>query len=774
MRACYRMAISGVSELQSASKMHIESPATFKHNRHICEQVLIDELSLAFLLYGPSKLPLRLDVKRTKTLLSQSALALRTIRDDLLTKVPGYHLVHRAWWLAARLATAYWSDYGDDIFDIFKSITHAIECVHASASVLKLDLSNTSSISPGDFHFLNTKEWLLPLTDDLTPAKFPFLVAVLRWFERSRDTYPIDIDHVELDVLRIKAVSLSRAPPLLPDLVNVIINLEGSNVITSSLVNSPNISPVKGHVATHVPSVLNDLATEQRRAAAAAKSSMTKSKLTLYPTTSRDTAASTSRDMHASTITTAREAKDLYDALSRPTDKYSVTDTQKQRLQAATSRASSSSSSTSAPIMTEEMLRKRQEARDQLDAPLLPPISRPERTVVPIPIPAPSGRPQLISVPTNKTSTQIDIETKMRPLWDAILAIPPSRISSASSEDDKKTYSRLPLRFPTSQAYIDAFQHVYLAETRAAIENAAFENRYAQPRRATLSNMRRDSFFHYIEFELRGADVTQFSEFDLVRVDISNASTGERAQFISIVESMPTRPNSRPQWTARFRAQDAHSYLTSKSASVTFTKIATLMNIVREFRALQSISSLLSSVQRQLLTPSLANQPSFSLRLDPYLKHYNPSQQTAIRSAVSTQGITLIQGPPGTGKTATIIGIISALLSMQSDAVSERGKRRILVCTPSNVAVDEILLRLCCNGIVDESGNKEEVRAGRVVRIVGADVTTVHAGVAHMTLDKVVEEEAGGVQSGNGKKFEASKRQKSEVLARASVICAYE
>ena len=50
------------------------------------------------------------------------------------------------------------------------------------------------------------------------------------------------------------------------------------------------------------------------------------------------------------------------------------------------------------------------------------------------------------------------------------------------------------------------------------------------------------------------------------------------------------------------------------------------------------------------------------------------------------QGIHLIQGPPGTGKTHTIASIVAMLLYS--------GVRKILICTPSNAAIDEVLRRL--------------------------------------------------------------------------------
>lgn len=81
--------------------------------------------------------------------------------------------------------------------------------------------------------------------------------------------------------------------------------------------------------------------------------------------------------------------------------------------------------------------------------------------------------------------------------------------------------------------------------------------------------------------------------------------------------------------------------------------------------------------------------------------------------------LTMIQGPPGTGKTSTIIALISALLLPRAQnqpyknvrigfdntfAVMRVPKLRILVCAPSNAAVDEMMLRVVEDGLLTPGG----------------------------------------------------------------------
>ncbi|XP_076289225.1 uncharacterized protein LOC143213354 [Lasioglossum baleicum] len=53
-----------------------------------------------------------------------------------------------------------------------------------------------------------------------------------------------------------------------------------------------------------------------------------------------------------------------------------------------------------------------------------------------------------------------------------------------------------------------------------------------------------------------------------------------------------------------------------------------------------------------------------------------------------------IQGPPGTGKSTVIVNIVSQVLYNKRRYTSSKGALKILVCAPTNAAIDEITLRL--------------------------------------------------------------------------------
>lgn len=96
-------------------------------------------------------------------------------------------------------------------------------------------------------------------------------------------------------------------------------------------------------------------------------------------------------------------------------------------------------------------------------------------------------------------------------------------------------------------------------------------------------------------------------------------------------------------------------------------------------------------------------KPRFSDReLDlRFQTNLNPSQQSAVRMALSAEDLAIIHGPPGTGKTTTVVEVIVQAI--------ERGDK-VLACAPSNTAVDNLLERLV-------AARQRVVRIGHPARV---------------------------------------------------------
>ncbi len=147
------------------------------------------------------------------------------------------------------------------------------------------------------------------------------------------------------------------------------------------------------------------------------------------------------------------------------------------------------------------------------------------------------------------------------------------------------------------------------------------------------------------------------------------------------------------------------------------------------------------------------------------LPELNHSQVAAIKTVLSTP-LSLIQGPPGTGKTVTSATIIYHLAKMNNS--------QVLVCAPSNVAVDQLCERIHLTGL-------------KVVRLTAKSREDVESSVSFLSLHeqvrmndsnteltKYVKLKAvqGELSSQDEKKFkQLTRAAERDILNNADVVC---
>ncbi|KAK9716247.1 hypothetical protein RND81_06G221000 [Saponaria officinalis] len=151
----------------------------------------------------------------------------------------------------------------------------------------------------------------------------------------------------------------------------------------------------------------------------------------------------------------------------------------------------------------------------------------------------------------------------------------------------------------------------------------------------------------------------------------------------------------------------------------------------------------------------------------PGLPELNASQVFAVKSVLQ-KPLSLIQGPPGTGKTVTSAAIVYHM--------AKQGQGQVLVCAPSNVAVDQLAEKISATGL-------------KVVRLCAKSREAVSSPVEHLTLHYQVrhldtsekselhklqqlKDEQGELSSNDEKKYKALKRAtEREIAQSADVIC---
>lgn len=177
-------------------------------------------------------------------------------------------------------------------------------------------------------------------------------------------------------------------------------------------------------------------------------------------------------------------------------------------------------------------------------------------------------------------------------------------------------------------------------------------------------------------------------------------------------------------------------------------KITNMTTIEREYAALESLQyyDLMDEVLRAEPSPMLSFGEE---NIKNTMKNWNlnPGQAKAILNAKENDGFTLIQGPPGTGKTKTIVAMVGCLLTgvlknpTAGVAIGRPGlgaaknnapAKKLLVCAPSNAAVDELVLRLK-NGVKTQNGTEHKIE---VVRLGRSDA--INSAVKDVTLDELV------------------------------------
>ncbi|RYO82831.1 hypothetical protein DL762_006427 [Monosporascus cannonballus] len=188
-------------------------------------------------------------------------------------------------------------------------------------------------------------------------------------------------------------------------------------------------------------------------------------------------------------------------------------------------------------------------------------------------------------------------------------------------------------------------------------------------------------------------------------------------------------------------------------------KITNMTTIEREYASLESLQyyDLMPEILEAKPSPMLKfSDEAINKVMNNY--HLNPGQAKAILNAKENDAFTLIQGPPGTGKTKTIVAMVGALLTGNFTANSGTAIKRpegsktgttgtskkLLVCAPSNAAVDELVLRLKA-GVKSTTGSFHKVN---VLRLGRSDA--INAAVKDVTLDELVKARVEGTANQNG------------------------
>ncbi|KAG2101040.1 SEN1 N terminal-domain-containing protein [Suillus discolor] len=186
-------------------------------------------------------------------------------------------------------------------------------------------------------------------------------------------------------------------------------------------------------------------------------------------------------------------------------------------------------------------------------------------------------------------------------------------------------------------------------------------------------------------------------------------------------------------------------------------KAFSLSTLHREYGALMALPHY--DLFQMILTPKLSGMPPLEQHeVQHTMSAYsvNEPQARAIMGSLKIDGFALIQGPPGTGKTSTICGLVEAFLQKRpraatsihvgKTATSSESVKKILLCAPSNAAIDEIAGRLK----EGYRGPQRKASSLKVVRV-GTE-KAIDISVKEVSLDYLVEQKLNGQTPNNTSK----------------------
>ncbi|CAF0704160.1 unnamed protein product [Brachionus calyciflorus] len=140
---------------------------------------------------------------------------------------------------------------------------------------------------------------------------------------------------------------------------------------------------------------------------------------------------------------------------------------------------------------------------------------------------------------------------------------------------------------------------------------------------------------------------------------------------------------------------------------VTHKRIKNALVCVKENKCNERSLHLLDVLFQNVKPEKTQSNFSEGLNLNYFNSRLDESQQNAVKFTFEQKDLAIIHGPPGTGKTTTLVEIIKQNCL--------RYKQKILICAPSNIAVDNLVERLA----IQEKGfsKMKLIRLGHPARL---------------------------------------------------------
>ena len=316
-------------------------------------------------------------------------------------------------------------------------------------------------------------------------------------------------------------------------------------------------------------------------------------------------------------------------------------------------------------------------------------------------------------------------------------------------DSTKSDYTLVTNSFRTIEDYQRTFEPLLILEGwqsfRAAREDGSFK-----PFEIKVSNtLTVDSFFEInsaMPLSAKKEDRPDVGVADVVLLSTGknpHLDTGEKYCLARVKEVSIKKGERVISYRVNSAGNSLRPFLNEKAVVYGVTLLS-LTPLEREYAALRALQYY--DLSEEVIRAKPSPLPPYSeTEIMPFVRNYdvNQAQAKAIRSAMDNDAFTLIQGPPGSGKTKTIVAIVGSMMTALAKASvpSRNGvtavppppsSKKILVCAPSNAAVDELVMRFKA-GVKLMTGKTEELS---VVRLGRSDAININ--VRDVTLEELV------------------------------------
>ncbi|KAI5963379.1 SEN1 [Candida theae] len=330
--------------------------------------------------------------------------------------------------------------------------------------------------------------------------------------------------------------------------------------------------------------------------------------------------------------------------------------------------------------------------------------------------------------------------------------------------NDKSAYAKVKESYKDVKEYVSTMEPLFMLECWQSIQ-AARDTADEDPFEIVVGTRTSvDGFFDvFTSMSKKTIENRKLTESDLLVIACDNESviqTKDRRNYLKspatpcCLAKIKEIKYVNPEYsdvTLRIAKTSPIAGLLTPKGTIIGMKVIQMITAEREYSSLHGLQyyDLVDSIISA--TPTIPkNVDDKDVEHTHKLYDVNLSQARAIIGSYQSEGFSLIQGPPGTGKTKTILGIVGYSLSQGSNEKaietpsklpSPSSKGKILICAPSNAAVDELVLRLR-NGVRNSKGEHMPLK---VVRLGRSDA--INPAVKDLTLEELVDKELQSKQS---------------------------